>query len=244
MLQIYLIAAKAKSEGLSSEYQDIASAKNSFIQSIGLTESEFIKEAGITSKTLNNVAEKLSLYSKYMSTLEQNGKVDFDKEIISQKYNENYFRAKHILISTLDEATGAPLDDEALKEKKAQAEAILGKANRGNFDALVKEHSEDPGSTSNPDGYVFTEGQMVQEFEDAVKSLRVGDISGIVESPFGYHIILRLELPTDEADVNYQNAISAIQNEILLEAVSEIAEDLKTELNLVEHKDEIEKLKR
>ncbi len=244
MLQIYLIAAKAKNEGLSAEYAEANNAKASLVQSTGLSESEFIKEAGITSKALNTASGKLALYYRYMNHLQESGQITFDEAQMNEKYNEKYFRAKHILISTLDEATGAPLAEDKLKEKKAQAEAILGKANRGNFDALMAEHSEDPGSESNPDGYVFTEGEMVQEFEDAVKSLKIGDISGIVETSYGYHIILRLELPTDQADTNYQNALSSIQSEIMFEEVSKLAESLKNELKVTEYKDVLDSLKR
>ena len=179
-----------------------------------------------------------------MNHIHESGQITFDEASMNEKYNEKYFRAKHILISTLDEATGAPLAEDKLKEKKAEAEAILGKANRGNFDALMAEHSEDPGSESNPDGYVFTEGEMVPEFEDAVKSLKVGDISGIVETSYGYHIILRLELPTDPADTNYQNALSSIQSEIMFEEVSKLAESLKDELMVTEYKDVLDSLKR
>lgn len=54
-------------------------------------------------------------------------------------------------------------------------------------------NSEDTGLAANPDGYAFTTGEMVQEFEDATRALEPGQISGLVESSYGYHIILRLE---------------------------------------------------
>ena len=55
-------------------------------------------------------------------------------------------------------------------------------------------NSEDTGLAANPDGYAFTTGEMVQEFEDATRALEPGQISGLVESSYGYHIILRLPL--------------------------------------------------
>ncbi len=104
-------------------------------------------------------------------------------EATAENYkNENlsgYLAAKHILVS--DEATASQI----LVELK----------NGADFDALMAQYSEDPGSQTNPEGYVFTEGEMVEEFETAVKSLKVGEISGSVKSPYGYHIIKRLDIP-------------------------------------------------
>ncbi len=243
MLQVYIIAAKAKQEGVVCEYQEGIAAKQTLIQSTGLSESEFIKQAGITSDALSVAAGKLALYYRYINELQASSKLTFSEEEINAKYNESFFRAKHILVSTLDEE-GKPLEGDALKEKKALAEEILGKATPANFDSLVDEYSEDPGSATNPDGYVFTEGEMVAEFEDATKALTIGGISGIVETSYGYHIILRLELPTDEADENYINAMSSVQNELIYEAISKMAEELKSELTIVEYTEEIDSLKR
>ena len=44
----------------------------------------------------------------------------------------------------------------------------------------------------NPDGYLFTYGKMVPEFEEASFALKVGETSGIVETDYGYHIITRI----------------------------------------------------
>ena len=91
----------------------------------------------------------------------------------------DYMAAKHILVS-----------DEAL------AKQILNELKNGaDFDALMMEYTEDPGVQTEPDGYVFTTGEMVEEFENAVKSLKIGSVSGVVKSPYGYHIIKRLEIP-------------------------------------------------
>lgn len=60
------------------------------------------------------------------------------------------------------------------------------------FDTLMAEHSEDTGLAAYPDGYTFGPGEMVTEFEEGTKAIAYGAISEIVESPYGYHIILRL----------------------------------------------------
>ena len=125
------------------------------------------------------------------------------------------YHAKHILLKTVDTnkpitdengmPTGKfePLDESVVAEKKAQAENLLGQlqALSGDreplFDQLMKEHSEDEGLIANPDGYHASKGQMVPPFEEAALALKDGEVSGIVESDYGYHIILRL--PIDAA---------------------------------------------
>ena len=65
------------------------------------------------------------------------------------------------------------------------------------FDELMTTNSEDPGSISNPNGYLFQSGNMVPEFEDATKALEIGQFSDIVETNYGYHIIYRIPLNYD-----------------------------------------------
>lgn len=95
-------------------------------------------------------------------------------------------RASHILIRL---PKGA---DAAAREKaKARAEQVLQKLHQGgDFAALAKQYSEDPGSAARGGdlGY-FTRGQMVPAFDKAAFALKVGETSGLVESSFGFHII-------------------------------------------------------
>lgn len=114
---------------------------------------------------------------------------------------QGYITADHILLTTVDTATGEALSDEAIAEKKALAEELAEKLKNytgddlaSYFAELADEYSEDPGRASNPTGYTFTTGSMVQEFEDAAYALDEGAVSDIVESSFGYHILLRLPL--------------------------------------------------
>jgi len=93
-------------------------------------------------------------------------------------------RASHILIRT---------DAGADKEKaKAKATAALLEVQKspGRFAELAKQYSEDPGSAEKGgDLGFFARGAMVKAFEDSVFSTRENQISGLVESEFGYHII-------------------------------------------------------
>lgn len=94
---------------------------------------------------------------------------------------DNIYCAKHILV-----------DD----EQTAQVIIALLQANPSmeTFDTLLAQYGTDPGMTSNPNGYLFTDGDMVSEFENAVKAMPPNGFNNVpVKSDFGYHIILRLD---------------------------------------------------
>jgi len=114
--------------------------------------------------------------------------------------------AKHILIKTVDDSNQS-LPDEEVAAAKAKAEDLLAQLRDSDdpltlFDELMNEYSEDgrdaDGNLYSPDGYLFTANQMVAEFEAGTRALEYNQISDLVESKFGYHIILRLPPVNDE----------------------------------------------
>ena len=93
-----------------------------------------------------------------------------------------------------------PLSDDVIAGKRTQAEDLLTQLQAvdsdglpAKFDELMMAHSED-NPQNNPGGYLAAPGDMVAPFEEASLALKEGELSGIVESEFGYHIILRLPL--------------------------------------------------
>jgi len=99
-------------------------------------------------------------------------------------------RASHILLMTIDPKTKAEVSKEVKDAKHKQMEDILKRARAGeDFAKLAKEFSEDPGSKDNGGEYKFPRGQMVPEFEAAAFSLKTNQISDIVTTQYGYHII-------------------------------------------------------
>ena len=137
-----------------------------------------------------------------------------DEEVAEYVESADMLAAKHILIMTrgeTDPVTGvtAELEESEIAEKTALAEDILSQIKAASdpaakFDELMREFSEDTGLAIWPDGYVFGAGKMVAEFEEATRALEVGGISELVESTYGYHIIMRVEANPD-MDYDYSN---------------------------------------
>lgn len=153
----------------------------------------------------------------------ENGVNTPSDEDIQKYYEDNYITAKHILITTVDPASGETkrTDEEAKKE----AQSILDRINAGeDFDTLMNQYSEDTGLSNNPNGYTFTEGQMLTEFYDGAKALAEDEVSELVKSSYGYHIIKRVKLDDSQLD-NFKSdivsAISGSMDELLKQWIDE-----------------------
>jgi peptidyl-prolyl cis-trans isomerase C len=124
-------------------------------------------------------------------------KVDITEADVKKFYEENparfeqpeSVRVSHILFSTRD-SSQQELSEDKKAAKKKLAEEILKRARGGeDFAKLVKEFSEDPGSKDTGGEYTFARGRMVPEFEAAAFALSQGQISEVVTTQFGYHVI-------------------------------------------------------
>lgn len=158
-------------------------------------------------------------------------------------------RASHILI-TADK--GAP--SEVREKAKAAANALLAEARKtpDRFADLARKQSQDPGSAAQGGdlGY-FARGAMVKPFEDAVFAMKPGEISPVVESDFGYHIIrlidirgakkrsfdelradIEAELKTQQAQRKFAEAADAFTNGVYEQAdtFANVAEKLKLDV--------------
>ena len=95
---------------------------------------------------------------------------------------------------TSDEMANSIRCSHILVKNKSTAEEILVKLKEGkDFAKLAEEYSIDGSRRRGGDLGEFTRGIMVRDFEDAAFSLQKGEVSGIVKTQFGYHIIKRLE---------------------------------------------------
>jgi len=121
---------------------------------------------------------------------------------------EDSVHASHILIRTPEQA------DAATKAKaKTQADDLLAQLKKGaDFAGLAKKFSQDPGSAPNGgDLGFFSKGRMVPAFEEAAFGLKPGQTSGVVETPFGYHIIRVVETKASR-DLEYAEVKTQIED--------------------------------
>lgn len=115
---------------------------------------------------------------------EKDAREFYDKNIDRFKKDESV-KASHILIGVDEKATAE--ERQKAREKVEQLKGELTKG--GDFAALAKANSSCPSSKQGGDLGFFGKGQMVPQFEKAAFALKVGDVSDVVETRFGYHVI-------------------------------------------------------
>jgi len=199
---------------------------------------------------------------KFLQILDENGidlgfvKKSIEMDIQVQNYLDGYFTnnipaseedvqnaynndktasVRHILLLTQEKN-----EDEKKKIHK-NMEEILSRAKSGeDFAELAKTYSEDPGSKDNGGLYEnFGRGQMVPPFEEAAFSVPIGEISEIVETSFGYHIIKVVDRkketrPLDEVRSEIEAQLrQSKQNDVYLELMNQLKE--KASFKIIEN---------
>jgi PPIC-type PPIASE domain len=124
---------------------------------------------------------------RYMDKAVDSTKADAASETTYGQGAGNLFVARHILFTVPGGATQAQKDS-----VRRRAESVRAQLTSGNFAAMAKKYSGDPGSAQRGgDLGAFQRTDMVKEFGDAVAALKPGQISAPIETQFGYHIIQR-----------------------------------------------------
>ncbi len=152
----------------------------------------FLKESSFDLDTLKKQIAEGNIIDQLVKA-EVEAKVAIDDAAVKAFYDAHtdqfnrpeQLKASHILVKVDNQEDKAKKD-----EAKAKAEDILKKVKAGgDFAALAKEFSNCPSAAQGGDLGYFGKGQMVKPFEDACLALKPGEISGLVETQFGYHII-------------------------------------------------------
>ena len=123
----------------------------------------------------------------------EEAKEERERRIIASQPSQ--IGAKHILVMHDDSQNKPPTVHRTRAEAHARArEALLKIRGGAGFEEMVKEYSDEPGGAERSgDLGTFDRATMVKPFADAAFALRVGEVSEIVETKFGFHIIRRTE---------------------------------------------------
>ena len=233
-----LVASNARELGyeMTQEQTDELESTFAFTTMMLGSEEAFadeLRKVGLDYDTLYQINAAPYYYEELM-----NGLYDepTDEEMDAYIEENDILYAKHILLMTVNPTTGESLDEAAIAEKKATAESLLSQLQAStdlptDFDTLMNEYSEDTGLATNPDGYIFTAGQMVEAFETATRALEFGQISGLVESGFGYHIILRLDPDTESTRQQYRADLMTVQMQEWIDGADVVFTDEYEALN-------------
>lgn len=190
-----LLASEAKVRGIAVTPDELTERVTAIKQQVGgdaefqkelvkrkLTVAQFTEDQRreiLNAKTIEaEVAPKLAVTPQEIDTYYQQNPDSFKEA--------EQVRASHILVGVAQDAT-----PEAKQAARTEADGLLKRAKAGeDFAALAKAHSKDPGSAAvGGDLNFFPKEQMVPEFSNAAWALKPGEISGVVQSQFGFHII-------------------------------------------------------
>jgi peptidyl-prolyl cis-trans isomerase C len=218
LIQVQLLKAqatdadKAAGKALAEKRFEEAKAK------LG-SEEQLNRQLKLMGATREEVLAKWTESATAEAVLKRELKVNVTDADAKKYYDENparfeepeMVRASHILLVTSDPKTNAELTDEQKAAKRKQMEGLLKRARAGeDFAKLAKEYSEDPGSRDTGGEYKFPRGRMMPEFESAAFSLGTNQISDIVTTRYGYHII-KLSEKIPARKVPYDKAASDIK---------------------------------
>lgn len=213
---LYSVYNAAQKEGFTNDEAVKSAQSNQWEQFKAQFENdgkfnEFLTVHSISENDLKEYMSVYTVYNLYSEKLigEYLSKTYTESELL-KAVDKEYAKVKHILVE--DEAT---------------AKSIISKLGKGaSFDSLVKEYSTDPGQGE--DGYTFTKGEMVKEFEDAAFSLNKNSYTKTpVKSAYGYHIIYRYPLSSEWIDENKANFTQIAASSSYREKIDALLESTK-----------------
>lgn len=248
LINVEIIFSKVKERDLLPSDEEV----NTMVDEINevMEENEDYKksldEAGIDQEfIIRQETEKLALTNYETNFIENTVITDEDAKTYYDS-NQDEFEidevdASHILISTMDDE-GTSFDEEQKEEARAKAQGILDRINAGeDFAELAKEFSDDPGSGSlGGELGFFGKGEMVPEFEEASFELQVGEVSELVETYFGYHIIKVND--KNEGIVDFEEVKDELKEMLVQQKLSEEVEELIQNATIEKYEDVVDRI--
>lgn len=194
LVTMHLLLQETRTRNMSVTEADI-DARIDRLKKQFKTEDEFTKALASRNMTMAALREEArnELVVAKMLEAEVRPKIKIADGDVKDFYDKNpqqfqepeSYRASHVLIRVESGAT-----DAQKREARTKIDMVLKQAREGaDFATLAREHSQDGSASNGGDLNYFRKGQMVGPFEQAVMALKVGEISGVVETQFGFHVI-------------------------------------------------------
>lgn len=190
-----------------------------------------------------NICATRDLYNAFMDTniLAEKTEIEFcsyekldsyEEDALKYLEENEYIHANHILLMTLDMMTGEELTEDEKAQKLKTAESICEELKKitdkdellARFIELQEQYNEDTGVSTTDSGYTFKKNTMDENFDASARALEDYEVSDVVESMYGYHIIIKLPLDPKAPLAEYQSSASA-ENIIAEEKYMEAIED-------------------
>ncbi len=217
-----LMAEQYEIELDDEEHEKADKAGEIYYDSLNDTEKNLL---GVTRDDIVSMYEEYALAGKVYEFLI----ADINPEISDDEART--ITVQHILIKTYttnEDGENVPYSENAKKEARERAEEALEKAKNGeDFSSLIAQYSEDENAS-----YSFGKGSMDEVFEEASFNLGTDEISDIVESEYGYHIIKCIStFNRDETDRNKIKIVEQRRKEVFNDEYSKFVESLTKNIN-------------
>ncbi len=241
-----LLSDEIKRKKITATEKEVAEGLESIKKGLppGATLEDMMQKNQVTKEQMNEEIAMGIKVKKLVLASMAGKKKPTNKEITDfYKKNKDKFmtpetaRASHILIQV------EPGDDAKVKaEKKARAEDLRKQLLAGaNFEELAAKYSNCPSAKNGGDLGVFARGQMVKPFDDVAFSQKIGEISPVVQTEFGYHIIKVKErsapklMPLDKD--NRAKIAAFLEGQRQQEAFGALIKSLREKSNIVVYKE-------
>ena len=243
LVQMIILSSQAEDYGVSLNDEDNQAVEEyveNFKTNIG---EDVMEKEGFTEDNIRSVVQKSTLAGKVSQAMFDAEEVELTDE---EKADATCIKVQHILISTIDttkkddEGNNVDMTDEEkevyLAEQKEKAEEALARAKNGeDFQALADEYSSENAGfefSFDKNGYdPVNMSSMVEPFYTAAWQLSEGEISALVESQYGYHIIKCVSLNDEEAT---QASITTAENNKKSTSLDEKVKQQVDEANYIE----------
>jgi len=229
-----LLAQEALRRGVTSEKQTVDNIMSRIESEAGGAEAlqVYLETVSVSRQELRDSVQQSILAQQLIDTAIRPA-VEVTDEDVDTFYNENpqmfqqpeQVNARHILIMAKEDATAEAKAEARQRAEKARQRALAGE----DFATLAEELSEGPSAPNGGDLGFFSADRMVKPFADAAFALQPGEISEVVETQFGYHVI-KVEERRPPSTQSLDEVRESLKNALVERRVGEGIQSLATEL--------------